>query len=145
MKKHIYLHTSNFNDIRDLREDRKFESVFEYPAHECSRSHRNEYGRIKTDDNFYHILVGQIPQEDCPWCGCFCKIEKVGESTMSSHSIFCMICTVCRARGPILSILKSLENDNLAIEEYQRMMKQRFESRRCWDDRFQNHYELGNT
>ena len=94
MKKHIYLHTSNLDYTKELRNDDSFECTHEYPTWEFSKTHRNEYGRILTDDNSYHILIGTISQENCPWCNGKANIRNI-LSTNPMCSRYCIECENC--------------------------------------------------
>ena len=141
MKKHFFLHTSDLENIKYIKEDIKFKLTFQYPEWELAKTHRNEYGRIETQQNYYHFLIGQMKQENCPWCGCGCNIEKVSESSIVSHARYCMICLYCGARGPVLNIAPTVENDPVAVEQYKMLIKQRFETRRPWDANLENVYE----
>lgn len=80
MRKHIYVHTSDLDVLRDINEDSAFERVCNYDRIEYSKIHTNGFGRIKTDNNYYHILVGQIKQKNCPWCGSECQMKKKTQS-----------------------------------------------------------------
>ncbi len=140
MRKHIYLHTSNLNQLRDLRDDIKFEPTPHYPPDQLNLTHQNEYGRIKTHHNYYHIMVGQMKQENCPWCGSGCVLQKTSQGIIK-HSQYCMICISCGARGPILNVSQSMEYNPGEMEEITYLIKKRFETRRQWDSGFVNHFE----
>lgn len=141
MKKHLYLHTSNLEYCNQLREDSLFECVFEYPKIEIEKSHRNEYGRIKTRDNYYHIILGSMPQKNCPWCNSVCEIRKIYQSELSQQSQYCMQCTNCSAHGPILNICFSSEESKESMEYFKEFITHRFQHRTQWDSNFVNPYE----
>lgn len=141
MRKHIYLHTSNLDITKHLRDDHKFEIVPEYGIYEMQLSLRNEYGRIKTDQNYYHILLGAIQQEGCPWCASPSEIKKVRDSTEFSHAVYCMQCVGCGARGPLLNVSKSIEENEEAITHITQLLNDYFKTRRAWDADFVNPYE----
>ena len=46
MKKHIYLHTSNLDNIPFLKEEEKFQQIFNYPKSEVEKANKNERGRL---------------------------------------------------------------------------------------------------
>lgn len=137
MRKHIYLHTSNLEYIRDLRDDNLFQCPSEYDLKSVLKSHRNEYGRIKTNQNYYHILVGTIKQEGCPWCGysvSLIKLKELTDGMIMLHSRYCMQCNNCGARGPILNVNQVMEGDKILMETIESAERDRFELRRPWDE-----------
>lgn len=140
MRKHIYLHTSNLEMVRDLREDNAFDPLYEYPPNEISRSFPNEYGRIKTLGNYYHIMLGQIQQDGCPWCSGPPEVIKLWGSTNTRYAAYCIQCMQCGSRGPVLNISSSAEENKEVYEEHINFMWQRYKRRRAWDDDFVNPY-----
>jgi len=140
MKNHIYLHTSNFENTRFIRNDESFFPPFNYTPQQYEKLLGNEYGIIETDDNYYHILVGSINQDGCPWCGGEAIVKKLFDGTKEmpiQHSIYCMECVRCRSRGPLLNLIGS----TVDIEEYFEFMRNRYKRRLSLDSDFINPYE----
>jgi hypothetical protein len=144
MRNHIYLHTSNLNIINKFKNDDLFQSCYEYPIHEIENLHPNEYGRIKTKHNYYHILVGQIRQENCPWCAAIPFIKRIENPGLTYTAEYCMQCQGCGARGPILYVNSMMNNDDKYMDEVRCLIKHKFKTRRQWDDGLVNPYEQSN-
>lgn len=138
MKKHIYLHTSNLEHIRRLKEDLAFEPTHEYNPSEFEHSHQNEYGRIKTDQNYYHILIGHVKQKGCPWCGAPPILKKISDGSITRHAEYVMQCINCGARGPVLNVNQFMEQNKDAMSEVQSLMEHRFSHRLPWDEGLKN-------
>jgi len=141
MRKHLYFYVSNLEQTKEIRNDDRFEPVPEYDSYELPLTSRNEYGRIKTNQNYYHILVGKLEQEGCPWCGHFAQIVKVDEDVFMQRAIYCIQCTKCGARGPMLNIDVNVENNETVMSHFNDLLWTRYKHRRPWDDGFKNHYE----
>jgi hypothetical protein len=104
MKPHVYLHTSKLNVIQHLREDSLFEPAFQYPRETYDKCHANEYGKIKTKDVDYHLILGQIRGKDCPYCGSKSKMEyKEYFDSFGLRFVYWGNCQSCGARGPCSS------------------------------------------
>ncbi len=145
MRKHLYFHSSNFDQIKELRHDLSFESVIEYPPiPDRINQHQYEYGRIKTATNYYHFIFGNLQQEGCPWCGGPGEIIE-GISTNISPKKFVIQCKQCGARGPIMNVSHTCVENREVYHEIVALMWQRFKTRRPWDHGFINRYELYNS
>lgn len=142
MRKHIYLHFSNLDQLRELRNDDKFERPPEYYEWVgVQKAFRNEYGRIRTNQNYYHILVGHLEQDGCPWCGSPAEVVKLGNSRVLGFKTYCIQCIQCGSRGPTLNVSEtSIENTEIFQDCMERLWH-RYKHRRTWDDGFQNPYE----
>jgi hypothetical protein len=132
MRKHIYLHTSNLDYINELNEDESFERIFEYPPYEMHKGHEYEWGRIKTHKNYYHILIGNMPQEGCPWCGSPGKVVKLNSD--SDYSSYCIKCLKCRSQGPVIIIDNMVLKDEMAFAEYESLLYLQYKIRKSWDE-----------
>ncbi len=141
MRNHIYLHASNLEHAKYFRDDQDFQPVTDYDKFDLSKTFQNEWGRIKTKGNFYHIIIGHPKQENCPWCGSLCLLKKIGENEFSRHSQYCMQCINCGSHGPILNICSSAEENLEVMENIRDLIKQRFETRRQWDAGWKNPYD----
>jgi len=136
MKKHLYFHSSNLEQIREIKKDANFEPYYEYgPMPDKMNQHQYEYGRIKTDTNYYHFIMGNPRQEGCPWCGGTAEIIEGITSSISPRK-YCIQCMRCGARGPTLNV----NTDQAENPEVVALLWQRFETRRTWDDSFINPY-----
>lgn len=145
MRKHIYLYFSNLDQLRDLRDDEKFEPSHEYTIHNYNLILRNEYGRITTNANYYHILVGKLEQEGCPWCASPAEVVKLAVSNSLGFTVYCIQCMKCGARGPSLNISQTMHENPEMFDEYMKLLWQRYKHRRAWDEGFQNPYEKINS
>ena len=141
MRKHIYVHSSNLEYRRELRHADEFEGVPEYAAWEMPFTSQNEYGRIKTDAFYIHLLMGQMQQEGCPWCGSPPTFTKLSSSDGIRLSTYCMQCNHCGARGTVLNVNPHMEQKKETMDEVESILKHRFTQRIPWDKDFVNHYE----
>jgi hypothetical protein len=147
MRKHIYVHTSTQDYLRDINEDVEFESVAQYDPISSQKCYKNEYGRIKTKGNYYHIMIGEMKQENCPWCNSPAVLKKVYDGvsdtmTPSEPDQYCMICTQCGSRGPLLNLNQHVVKDPKFMTYIEQCIKDRYESRRQWDSHLINPYEV---
>lgn len=142
MRKHLYFYSSNLEQTKELRNDVKFQHVHEYDAHEYPLTSRNEYGRIKTDQNYYHILFGRLEQEGCPWCGSPAKVVKLSTDKALLYTAYCIQCMGCGARGPSLNVSQTTEQNKELFDECINLLWHRYNHRRAWDEGFVNPYEL---
>lgn len=141
MKKHVYLHFSNFDQLQELRDDERFESSHEYDMFDAPKLFRNEYGRLRTYKNDYHVLVGGLEQENCPWCGSPAEVIKLWSPPSAGHTPYCIQCMRCGARGPSLIVAHTMETDKEMLDECMDMLWKGYKTRRPWDDGFVNPYE----
>lgn len=133
MRKHVYLHTSNFEYIKHLRNESSFENVHQYNRiTEFPYISENEFGRIKTSQNYFHILIGHIRHEGCAWCDFPLKVisnhAKAFPFDENKFEFYCL-CEQCGAKGPItyLHINDTSEEvkhemDALILQKYQRRL-----------------------
>jgi len=135
----MYFHSSNLDYTKYLREYDNFEHLYQYISN-CEPTYPNEYGRIKTDQAFYHILLGKISQENCPWCGGKGKLKK-REMHSEEHFYFTgfdlvqyyIECIDCGSRGPILMANKGVKDDKEMQDNLESYAKQRYAYRKMWD------------
>ena len=142
--KHIYLHTSKMENTSVFRGDSDFESYPNYSILDKIKLLHKEYGRIKTNDAYYHILVGSIAQEGCPWCNGTPEIFKIGKSRGTGYTAYCIQCDTCGSRGPTLNITESIHLKDKDLDEYMEFMWNRYKFRKNWDNALVNPYE-GNS
>lgn len=141
MREHIYLNCA-MDVLKRIKNDPNFEAAFEYEPYEARpRLMQNEYGRIKSAYNYYHILSGGIRQEGCPWCNSPAEVVKLRDSGLSSHAVYCIQCLKCGARGPALNVSKDMEGKEDMFNECMALLWQRWKSRRAWHCGFVNPYE----
>lgn len=142
MRNHIYLNCA-LTSLRKLRDDINFEAAFEYePIEAKPKLFQHEYGRIKTAQNYYHVLAGNPPQENCPWCNGPGEMIQLKTSDLTSHSVYCIQCMQCGARGPSLNVSKDMEINKTCFNECIALLWQRWKNRRTWHDGFVNPYEV---
>ena len=141
MRKHLYFYSSNLQLTRELRQDDQFEGVQQYSSHEIELTPQNEYGRIKTNQNYYHFIFGRLSQKNCPWCDALPELLKVHESVFLERCEYCIQCMQCGSRGPILNINSSQEKDKNFMDFFKDIMWSRYNDRLAWDKDFVNPYE----
>jgi len=144
MRNHIYLHTSNFDYAQKFRDDDSFEPAYNY-SNRIPNMSPYEWGRIKTGANYYHILVGAIRKENCPWCGSqpnFIELTERVDVPFNTQIIkFCMECLNCGSRGPVHRIQINDLHSNELKEIVKDRIKSHYSLRKQWDDGLVNPYE----
>ena len=141
MRKHLYFHSSNLECTRQLKDDSLFQPAYMYSD---VNLFQNEYGRIRTPDTYFHLLLGNVPQKGCPWCKGKTKIVKINKPDpydLLAYSEYCTQCFGCGARGPVIKVNPQIEDDQRAMKELFDLMNKRFAHRRAWDENFVNPYE----
>jgi len=146
MRNHIYLHTSNFDYAQKFRDDDSFEPAYNY-SNRIQNMSPYEWGRIKTGANYYHILVGAIRKENCPWCGEIPELKQLHDyldspGLMPARPLsFCMQCMNCGSRGPVIHVYEQAVKNDQYMDEVKQMIKQEYSIRKQWDDGLVNPYE----
>lgn len=133
MRRKIYVHTSNREYLESFMEDENFEPISVYDSFDYAQNLQYEYGRIKTHQNYIHLIFGKMPQDDCPWCGNECKMVRI-ENPDDSLTLFCE-CIKCDSRGPSITFRQAAYFTTDHYLEIEDMVRQRFKRRRQWDDR----------
>src|SRR5690606_12140648 len=142
-KKHIYVHIPNLDHTRDLNEDKQFEPVHYYDLISFQKVFENEFGRLKTKDNDFHILHVKIRRKGCPFCNNeIIELTRVIEQVFSI--LYAVTCKQCGARGPILSIAKEMKYNDIAQLDIKERLDFQFSNPITWDHDFKNPYEAGN-
>jgi len=143
MRKHIYVHTSNLENASVMSSDESFQPVYEY-INEVKDISRNEWGRFKTDQNYYHIMLGSIRNDNCPWCGSVPNLVELTERVDwpgQSKIKFCLECLNCGSRGPVNTLTFNDLTNFEAKDHVKEMIKARYSERKQWDHELVNPYE----
>ena len=143
MRKHIYLHTSNLENAEVFIKDESFQPLYEY-IYEVRNISPNEWGRFKTDQNYYHIILGSIRNDNCPWCGSipnFVELNERSEVPFTTRMKFCFECLNCGSRGPTHSIILNDLASNEIKENIKERIKHAYAQRLTWDHDLVNPYE----
>jgi len=131
--KHLYFHSSNFEYIKLLNIDELFEPVFQYSQSDLKNLIPNEYGRITTAYHCYHLIMGNIPQKECPWCGMKPVLKKLPDVNGMDYSSYCMQCPNCGSRGPVMKINPQVQIDERELERVKALISDRYSVRLPWD------------
>src|ERR1700721_4031687 len=110
MLKHFYFYSSNLDYIKLIDEDFRLERVPEYDPFEMKDVVPNEWGRIKTENSYFHLILGRIPQKGCPWCASEMVLKKIENGINFGHYSYCMGCPNCGARGPVVKVNDQVES-----------------------------------
>lgn len=149
--KHFYLHTSNHDLLTDLRLNKYFQSVYDYSSTtEIQKSHQNEIGKIKIDLSHYHIILGALNSNGCPWCAHAVELKQIYRPNSFNRDIagydkYCMECPNCHSRGPIMNVCQQVIHHQDDMNEIKDMISQRYKFRRQWDADFKNPYDEQNA
>ena len=139
MTKHFYFHSSNLDYINEVQQDELFEHISLYNDIDFHNIHQNEFGRIKTKDNYIHLLFGNISNDNCPWCGS----EAILEIEDDPRNVLCnsgtikktyyLQCRNCFSTGPhktfAINGINNLEVEDHIIE----LVKSNYSYRKSWD------------
>jgi hypothetical protein len=140
MKNHLYFHSSNLDQLKYLKEDIDFYNISQYSDKESSNRLQYEYGKIETQINSLHLIVGCPPQKNCPWCSGESQIVMHSKSEITGSSSFCVRCNKCGSQGPVLNITRSAMSEK-EMEEFNALLWNRYNRRVPWDKGFINPYE----
>lgn len=142
-RNNLYLNSSNLNYLKNLVEDSSFENVSEYSKEEIKKTSSHEMGRIKTKENYFHIILGNPGKNGCPWCGSepvFKKLPSKPSCPMGPQEFnrYCFSCENCGANGPIMNFYEMMENDEEFMKNIKDRMTHRFNHTRNWDCDLEN-------
>jgi hypothetical protein len=97
---------------------------------------------IKTHANYYHILVGRIPSNRCPWCGeeSIINGEYIKESDLFYLRFYkCyMECPSCNSRGPLHKLKLSRDISEDTIPHIHELVKGIYSDRKTEDEHFKS-------
>lgn len=132
-KNKIYLHTSNIDATDILKGDVLFQAVWHYALLDHSKINPYEYGKIQTERCDYHILIGNMRQKGCPWCGSETEIKHkyVTDFGPIPFDVFFVRCMNCGSEGPKTNVPECLKNESFEIAKD--LVQRRYEFRRPWD------------
>lgn len=138
-KKHIYCNISDPSLSEFIKKDERFTPVHKYEGLALENAHENEWGIIETENNYFHIILGTVRQEKCPWCSGKVKVIKLPKKEACffgppQYDRYCLQCENCGSQGPILFNYPDIKTDQTYIDEIFDMLKQRYSVRRPWDD-----------
>lgn len=142
MRKHIYLHTSNLTHASQIAKDKAFEPLCTYQNDILFKVYRNEFGRIKTSSNYFHIMLGTITDDNCPWCGSVPTLVDLNEPadwTGQARIKFYMQCLNCGSTGPVNTITFNDITDFEIKEHVKQMIKHKYSERKQWDHDLEIH------
>lgn len=147
MRKHIYLHTSNLENAQEFSDDLCFEPAYMY-CHQIKNISPYEWGRIKTEAYYYHIMIGNIRNDNCPWCGSTPNLVELSEKApfpMPDRVTFFYECLNCGSRGPVNKIhfneIMDICLERQVKDEVKAKIKARYSERKQWDHDLVNPYE----
>lgn len=130
MDNKMYVHTSNLKNTTHLQNLSNFQPAFSYGISEDAIS-PYEYGKIKVDDFFIHFLVGNIPQENCPWCSTKPILKEIKGIDCLNFDKYWMECPRCLSRGPTLN-MSPCQSEEI-INHFLQMVTDRYKMRGNWD------------
>lgn len=111
MRNVIYLHTPHIKNKNFLKEDEQVEPAVRYSKVEYDKKHPNEWGQIHTRCTTYKILLGNLLQKGCVWCGGDLNLKKEKKAfpleCQAEVDIFYLECIQCLSSGPKISLLNT--------------------------------------
>ncbi len=136
MKEHLYFQSSNLEYSRFLQDDVNFEPIHEYDLIDFQKITPYEWGRIKTGNNYIHLILGTILNNNCPWCKEEPYLKKVLDGDLFNFSQFCLVCPNCGSRGPVLNVRSDIEPKTIAFNQWFDLLNARYARRLSWDHGF---------
>lgn len=121
MTKKIYLHSPNLEHMRILKESVDFTPVVHYGNHEYANLLPNELGKFQMGGYELRILLGNLRNRSCPWCGNDPEFKVLETCSSDSkvfpltHTKYCMECKFCGSRGPTTTLVNT---KNRQSEDY---------------------------
>lgn len=131
MTKHLYLNSSNLDYTKIFHDMKGFRPLYDY-IYTIRNAHSNEWGKFVIDDIHIHILLGNIKQKSCPWCGTKPVLKKLSKDD-SSVSSYCMHCPQCLCNGPVLKINTQIEKDLDYMQYFKQLIEDKFYKVKSWD------------
>ena len=135
MRKNLYFYSSNLDYLENLQRDSLFEPPHSYPYYALEKCHRHEYGRIKTDNNYFHLIMGNPLQEKCPWCNTLPVLKRINSyrsEPLTGYDSYCFECPKCGSRGPLIHITE-MNIDDQTFEYIEAKIKAIYQQRIPWD------------
>jgi hypothetical protein len=137
MIRHIYVHTSYNGAIRALYRRMDFMAMGYYSVDQLEKCLPKEKGYADVGDVRLHVLVGQIDDPFCPWCGS--EPIRIDEQSADKTSILrsFLLCKTCGSRGPLLDyniIADDADFHDVTLQEH-------YLKKRAWDAQVKNPYE----
>lgn len=135
MKKDLYVSFTDYDYLRDFRKHEDFVSPAEYEPFEFEKTSSWEFGKLKLDNMYLHLIADASLSSNCPWCGCEVQeffVEKpeyevkMGLMPLAKAYAKCMDCL---ARGPTLNIRLLDTEDKEMVEVYKDFVLQRWRQR----------------
>lgn len=143
MRRHIYVHFSNYEDFNSLRQDCDFQNIWEYPINEL-RHHQYEVGKVISRAHFIHILMGTIQCELCPWCNGPPILKEIKDDihlgSPRRYAVW-IECLSCGSQGPKLWVNGGCCADETSKKEIHDQVWARYKIRLPWDHNFVNPYD----
>lgn len=142
MKKHFYFYSSKLENIKEIQTDKNFQSIYQYSLEDQYKAFQNEFGRIKTPDNYFHLLIGRGQPTGCAWCGSDIELKKISDDDSSKMSIYCVQCIKCYSRGQSLNVKPEMECDKESMRMVKNLLIQNYNERRPCDSGLINPYDI---
>ena len=138
MKKHYYLHSPDIEIRNDLIKSKYLQHPMLYSIADFSDTHANEFGRFETHNAFYHILIGQIKNENCPWCDGIVDVIEVSKTVILGmiNLSLTVRCSNCHSQGPekTFCLSEKMYADSTCISEVYSLLKEKYMNRKTFLD-----------
>ena len=137
MIKHIYVHTSDLEVIKEIRHLKTFEKVSEYSPELFMNAYQNELGLLKIDNLYIHFVIGKLVNDKCPWCSNEVVFKELSFNELNmlpndQAMVSCYECVNCRSRGPVKILKGNFKEDPKLYEETKACLKEFYSVRVIW-------------
>lgn len=136
---HFYINIKDYKLFDEIKQLENFQPFYLYYLEERKMGFQHEIGRLRYDNFHVHILLGNMPNSGCPWCGAPGEMKKIYSSYL--YDQYQIVCINCGARGPTLKVIPEMginPDTNALIEE---RMQHQFKNTRTWEVDFKNPYD----
>ncbi len=135
MRKDLYVSFTDYDYLREFIENNDFVSVAEYDTFELEKTSPCEYGKLRLDNMYLHLIADSGICPNCPWCDCGVQEvvlempEYEVEMVLITFAKVYARCMNCLARGPVLNIRLLDTEDKIVMDEYKEFVRHRWGQR----------------
>lgn len=112
--KDLFVYYTDPDYCRYLDQIKDIKHVCHYPLDQYRNVSREEWCKYEVDGIRIRFLLDSGHDKHCPWCGNEeNEVTCIGENVAKTHLGYCVQCKRCFGRGPVLSVVKSCDEEML--------------------------------
>lgn len=131
--KELYFYSSRLEYASLLHDCDEFNRSYCLPKSEYDRVHPNEYGYFQFDNIRLRLVIGNLLEFKCTWCGCVPEVHYTKTERpfpLEKEYKFFVKCPSCKSQGPEKFIL--IENE-IMLDYAKEFIKQDYMRKLPWD------------